>query len=302
MIQIILYCIYKVYFSAKVKIRGQMKRILIPSDFSENAWNAIVYGLELLKDIKCIVYLLHINPIPSYSGAGSNVRTITRDHTERLLAQSNRDLQKLLKRINEQGANPNHTFELLALYDFFTDAVKRISENKKIHLIIMGTKGATGLKKATMGSNTGNVITKIKRPLLAIPEEAVFKQIREIAFATDYIVGYNAHVLDPLLEIATMNRAEISVLHLSKQDEELSPKQKHNKRMLKTRLAEVQHDFYTLTDAKLETAVKRFTESRAIDMIAMAAKNLNSFQRILFRPKVEKISYQTKIPLLVLHE
>ncbi|WP_245726521.1 hypothetical protein [Pricia antarctica] len=64
----------------------------------------------------------------------------------------------------------------------------------------------------------------------------------------------------------------------------------------------MEHGFHSLTGTKLETAVQAFTESRDIDMIAMVAKNLNFFQRILFRPEVEKISYHTKVPFLVLHE
>ncbi|WP_273568521.1 universal stress protein [Maribacter halichondriae] len=88
--------------------------------------------------------------------------------------------------------NPKHTFVTLALHDYFVDAIKRESENKKIDLIVMGTKGATGLKKATVGSNTGDVITKIKQPLLAVPEDTVYEKPREIAFATDYHIGYDA--------------------------------------------------------------------------------------------------------------
>ncbi|MGB5205056.1 MAG: universal stress protein, partial [Eudoraea sp.] len=45
-----------------------MQRILIPTDFSKNSRNAINYGLELFKKTKCIFHIIHINPIPPYSG------------------------------------------------------------------------------------------------------------------------------------------------------------------------------------------------------------------------------------------
>ena len=54
-----------------------MERILFPTDFSENSWNAIKYGLEVFKNVKCTFHLLHVNPIPPYSAAGSSVRTTT---------------------------------------------------------------------------------------------------------------------------------------------------------------------------------------------------------------------------------
>ena len=62
------------------------------------------------------------------------------------------------------------------------------------------------------------------------------------------------------------------------------------------------HSFHRITSKKIETGVQCFVESRDIDMIIMVAKNLSLFQRILFLPTVEEISYHTEIPFLVLHE
>jgi hypothetical protein len=46
-----------------------MKNILIPTDFSENAWNAIVYAASLFKKNECSFYLIHVNPIDPNSGS-----------------------------------------------------------------------------------------------------------------------------------------------------------------------------------------------------------------------------------------
>lgn len=280
-----------------------MRQILIPTDFSENAWNALKYGLELFKKTKCTFYLMHVNPVPPYSGAGTSVRAAASNVRETILKDSKENLQKLIAQIEKESPQNNkHTFVPLAMHDYFVDAVKRESENKRIDLIIMGTKGASGLKKATVGSNTGDVITKIKCPLLAIPEDAIYKSLDEIAFPTDYHIGYNVKVLDTLIEMVTMNKAMLRILHISKKGEELNPEQIKNKDFLHDYLIDIDHTFHSLTGTKLETAVQCFTESRDIDMVAMVAKNLNFFQRILFRPAVEEISYHTEVPFLVLHE
>ena len=279
-----------------------MKNILIPTDFSDNAWNALEYGLELFKKTKCTFHLMHVNPIPPYSGAGTSVRAAADNFKESILKDSRENLKKLLDRIEKLPLNTKHTFVSLAFYDYFTDAVKRESENKKIDLIIMGTKGATGLKKATVGSNTGDVMTKVKCPLLAVPENTEFKKPREIAFPTDYHTGYNANVLHNLLEMATMNNASLRILYINKKGEELNLEQQKNKQFLEDYLKDMEHSFHTLNHIKLETGVECFIQSRDIDMIAMVAKNLNFLQRVLFRPAVEKISYHTHTPFLVLHE
>ncbi len=279
-----------------------MKKILIPTDFSENAWSALVYGLELFKKTKCTFYIMHVNPIPPYSGAGTSVRAAGDNFKETVLKESREVLKKLFNRIERLPLNAKHAFVPLVFYDFFTDVVKREAETKEIDLIIMGTKGASGLKKATVGSNTGDVMTKVKCPLLAVPENTVFKKPREIAFPTDYLTGYSANVLKNLTEMATMNNASLRILHVNKRGEKLDRDQQRNKQFLENYLENVGHSFHTLSHIKLETAVECFIQSRDIDIIAMVAKNLNFLQRGLFRPAVEKISYHTHIPFLVLHE
>ena len=279
-----------------------MQKILIPTDFSDNAWNALKYGLELFNKTKCTFYLMHVNPIPPYSGAGSSVRAASENVRESILKESKEQLQELIAKTEKLPFKNKHTFVPLAMHDYFVEAVKRESIAQKIDLIIMGTKGASGLKKVTIGSNTGDVITKIKCPLLAIPEDADYTSLNEIAFPTDYHIGYDVKVLDTLIEMVTMNKAILRILHISKKGEALNAEQIKNKDFLHDYLIDIDHSFHSLTGSKLETAVQCFTESRDIDMIAMVAKNLNFFQRILFRPAVEEISYHTEVPFLVLHE
>ncbi|MEA1785186.1 universal stress protein [Arenibacter sp. GZD96] len=279
-----------------------MKHVLIPTDFSENAWNAVLYSLSLFKKTRCTFYLFHVNPLVTYSGAETSVRASREKIAAHLLKESEVLLQELLTKIEALPLNSKHLFVTLASYDFFVDAIRKQVDEKKIDLIVMGTKGASGLKKITLGSNTSDVITKVKCPLLAIPENAAYRRPREMAFPTDYLTGYDLRVLETLTEMAILNKAHIRILHISQRDEQLTDVQEKNKAFLEDYFRDVSHSFHFLTGSKLEAAVQCFCESRDIDMIAMVAKNLNYFQRILFRPAVQEISYHTHIPFLVLHE
>lgn len=279
-----------------------MKQILIPTDFSENAWNAIQYGLELMKDQKCTFHLIHVNPMTVYSGAESSVLMSGSEISGRMVQETLVNLKKRIEKIESDMPNPNHYFVPVSLYDFFAESIKREVDHRKIDLIIMGTKGAGGLKKATIGSNTGDIITRVKCPLIAVPEKSSYSGIREIAFPTDYQIGYDMKVLDDLLEIAKINKASIRIVHISKKGEVLSSEQEQNKEFLKDYLLDIPHTFHCLPGTRLDTVIQQFCESHQIGMIAMVAKNLNFFQQILFRPRVEEISYHTKIPFLVLHE
>ncbi|MEO0527866.1 MAG: universal stress protein [Bacteroidota bacterium] len=278
-----------------------MKNILLPTDFSDNSWNAIAYATNLFKKVNCTFHLFHINPIAPYSGAETSIVGSSKVLKETILKESNRQLQQLLTRVHSLPLNTKHRFKTHTVYDYFLDAIKKEIERNKIDLVVMGTKGASGLKKVAMGSNTADVITKVKTPLLAVPENTLFEKPKEIAFPTDFNLSYDIDILDTLIDMVQMHKSALRILYISKKGEELSDEQGANKDFLDNYLKDVEHTFHFVTGTKLETAVQCFAESRDVDMISMVAKNLNFMQRIFFRPAVEEISYHTNIPLLVLH-
>ena len=279
-----------------------MKNILIPTDFSENSWNAIAYALSFFNKITCSFYLLHVSPYDEIIGQGSFLDS-GETVVDQVTQNDKQQMQVLLGRIEKLPLNTKHRFFTVYEHHFFIDAIRKQIVDKEIDYIVMGTKGASGLKEMTVGSNTGDVITKVKCPVLAIPEKARYQKPKEIAFPTDYNQQYKSKILNTITNVLSTNNAALRVLHVSKKEKELSELQRRNKDLLDDHLNDlIEHSFHFLSNTKIEEAVQCFVESRNIDMITMIAKNLNLFQRILFHPTVETISYHTDVPFLVLHE
>ena len=279
-----------------------MKNILVPTDFSNNSLNAIAYAQEYFKNIPCNFYIMHVTKIFNYAGGETPIITTTETIERTLLKDAKIKLQNLIKKIKSQYSNSKHSFISISSYDYFVDAIRNEIIEKKIDLIVMGTKGASGLKEVIVGSNTGDVITRVKTPVLAVPENAKFTSPKEIAFPTDYNIFYQSKILNDIFEIMQMHNSTIRILHVARKDEELSKFQKENKEYLDDFFQELDHGFYKVTNKKVEAGVQCFVEGRNIDMIVMIAKNLNLFQQIMFKPTVEAISYHTHVPFLVLHE
>ncbi len=279
-----------------------MKNILVPTDFSENSWNSIQFALEFFKNSKCNFYLLHVTPITNFFGAETPMVSTGEVIEKTYISQSKRSLHTLLKKIKNLSQNRDHNFMTISSYDYFIDAVKTQIQEKNIDLIIMGTKGATGMKEAIIGSNTGDLITKVKCPVLVVPEKAIFKKIKEIGFPTDFNIFYQTKILSSISEIAKIYDSTIEIVHVAKNDEDLTLFQRENKEYLNDFFMDEKHRFHRITNRKIESGIQNFVQKHQIDMIVMIAKNLNLFQQILFKPTVEEISYHTEIPFLVLHE
>ncbi len=282
-----------------------MKNVLIPTDFSDNSWNAIRYALKLFEKIECNVYLLHVNPVPDYVFEGFTYTPSNNVIEEQLLEPSRKQLNVIVRRSEKEFFNERHHYFTLNEQGSFIDAVRNQVSEKQIDFIVMGTKGATGLKSLIIGSNTGDVITKVQCNTIVVPEDAVYQSLEEMAFATDYNIFYSPSILEVLTEILQYNKAMMRVMHVTKGEKQLTQSQLSNKEYLQNYLAETfpdRNSFHTLTNRSVSAAIQCFSESRDIDMLVMVAKNLNFLQHLLFNSTVEEISFHTQIPLLVLHE
>ncbi len=280
-----------------------MKNILLPTDFSENSWNAIVYAIHFYKDTVCNFYLLNVNRATTTVVNDTPYIVDTNVIEEVYLAPSKQKLKLFTERIaTEFTKNKKHEFYTLIDHNFFIDSIRKHVKEKSIDLIVMGTKGASGLKKLLLGSNAGEVITKVTCTTLIVPENAKYQSLNEVAFPTDYVLSYNTKVLKAISTILEKEKSSLRVVHINKRGAKLNLDQQNNKEVLEDLFSSFEHSFHSLSNNKVEDAIQCFVESRNIDMITMVARNLNYFQQILFHSKVEKISYHTNVPFLVLHE
>jgi len=278
-----------------------MQHILIPTDFSRNAWNATVYALHFFKKEKVTFHFLHIdiflqvNKNENLYHAGL---TIKNEISEAIKA----DMDEWISKVFTSYPNANHNFRQYIQQGPFVESIRDYIAEKDIQFMVMGTKGASGLQQMTVGSKTGAVITRVKCPILVIPEDATFKKPINIGFPTDFNMLYKQKIINTLLDISKVYQSSIKVLRVAQTQKPLDNFQNNNRDILKQQFSEVPHSFHVIEDPHLENALQAFVNTMNIDIIAMIGKNLNFFQRLLFRPQVAQISYHMKIPFLVLHE
>ncbi|MEQ8218748.1 MAG: universal stress protein [Arenibacter sp.] len=278
-----------------------MKNILFPTDFSLNSWNAIKYAIELFKDAPCNFYVLHVDSL-SRSGVASNSFVMPSKGINMALRDQ---LADTFARIKSITTNKEHHFIALHEYGNLIDIMRKTVLDKKISLIVMGTKGASGIKETILGSNTKNVMTKVACNLLMIPEKVVQGIPKEVAFPTDYNIFYSHSILEAISKMLRLTEAKLKVINVSKPSVFLNDTQNQNMAYLQDYLLELferSHSIHNLKHEKTKSAIEQFVVSEKIDMVIMVAKNLNFLQQLLFDTAIKKISFQTSVPLLVLHE
>ena len=160
-----------------------MKRILLPTDFSENSLNAIHYALTFFKGIPCEFCFLNIQKPSEYvtgeiytsSPTESTIYdSVAKDHKEKL--------NELVLRYEKEYEQQPFTFDSIFDFDVFVDAIQQVVNTRSIELIIMGTNGATDAAEVLFGSNTLKVIRNVNCPILAIPEGFQYQQFASVLF------------------------------------------------------------------------------------------------------------------------
>ncbi len=277
-----------------------MKKILLPTDFSEISVNAIEYATHLFKDIPCKFFILNVYRIPYLANEELMDQNISQLSTmeDEMHQASKEGMEKILTQLPE---NKNHVFETISDYNLFSLAVHQEVEEKDIDLIIMGTKGATGAREIFMGSNTADVIMRNACHVMAVPENHSFRPPKEILFPTDFRISHDLTDLSPLINLAEMNDSVIRIVHFSDSDD-LDETQEHNKKNLDSYLDKIAHDYYTLSVSDFEEGLNCFTQSRGnIDMIVIIGRHYGFLERLFFKPKIKALSFHSRIPLFVIH-
>ncbi len=278
-----------------------MKKIILPTDFSVNAWNAISYAMKFFQEETVKFYLLHTyTPVfyrMDYLIGGPAYSAIPDIKVDVSLA----GLEKTLKDIHQKHPNTNHTVETVSAFNTLTDEINNLVEDKEIDLVVMGTKGATGAKQLFLGSNAVLVIRKAKIPVLAIPEDSTFEKVKKILFPTDLLSQYKHKELKALIEIAEEHMAKITILHIKeKQNQRLTEAQKQNRAHLERCLEEIPNEFITIEGEKMPETILKHIEENEFQLLAMMNRKHSFFERILLRPNIDQIGFHVKIPFLVI--
>ena len=279
-----------------------MKKILIPTDLSPNAGNAIRYALNFCKNFPSELVFLHAThpmlDLPDTSLEFYNP-IVFQDEKEQLNHVSSK-LKHIFAEEKIELDKIKYSIELRI--GFAADEIERVAEEFNCDLIIMGTQGATGLGKLFLGSITYSVIKQTEIPVLAIPSEYVFKTIDKIVFATDYEGISNKKTLAPLFDLANTFAANVLMFHAIEAKEPIAA-YIEELQVWKTEknFHHVKHTNSIATCEDVTQGIMEFADENDASIIAMIPHSYNFFTNLIHKSKTKEIALESKVPLLVLH-
>lgn len=275
-----------------------MKTILVPTDFSKNADNALRYAVELAKKGNYKIILLHAYHI---SFVGPFIPTaVVESEIKAAEAEANSKLRGLCMDTILSG---KVRCEYVSWHGQPVDAVMNTIKKKKADIVIMGTKGASGIKEVIIGTNAAEIVEKASCPVIAVPENAIFKGLKKIVYATDY---HNSDIsaLKNVMGIAGVFNSEISVIHVC--DGEYTPYSE--KGLLKSFEEKVRKgihypniSFHLAHGKHTSEILTKYAGGRSTDLLVMSTHYRTLGDKLFNRSVTKKMAYHTKVPLMSFH-
>ncbi|WP_143309728.1 universal stress protein [Chitinophaga vietnamensis] len=277
-----------------------MKTIIVPTDFSDTAYNAATYALKLAGELgttRIVLYHAYelIVPIPDVPSAVPMV------NSDDLKAASLEGLEKMKNELSSL-LPAGSTLVTRADNTLLPATINDVCKNEQADLIVMGITGGSKMEEILVGSNTIDVVKHTNTPVLIIPADARFRRIEKIVFACDLRNVAETTPMAPLKKLLDVFKAELHVINIDHESRHFTTDTPFETLMLDTLLEGYHPQYHFIDNPHVVAGIVEFSEEIKADLILTIPKKHGLFESIFKRSSTSKLVYKTHIPLLTIHE
>ena len=273
-----------------------MKKILVPTDFSENAKCAFNYALNLAKQVDATITVVHIYH-PSVNHM--NEYMIVADNE--LEKVSREQLDKFVKN-NDSTIEVDVRLEQQLELGFAAEKLVKMSKIGEYDLIVMGATGSTGLLEQVFGKVSLHVAQSSACPVLLIPSGVRYEPVKEIMYAIEYEL-VNEPALVKLEDFSNKLNSNVHLVHVY-EDIDKNPEGARSSLVEKTFQQKVPNLKFTMDTISSDTVVhglSDYAKENEMDWMVLVKPQRKLWQRLLHTSKTNEILMNPQIPLMVMH-
>lgn len=272
-----------------------MKTIIVPTDFSPVAVNALNYAADMALAVNASLMLLHIYQIP-VTVTDTPLILIS---VEDLKADAERKLNKARQEIEHVTSGKIKIYAEVHLGNV-TDELEEICKKIQPFAIVMGTTGHSAVERVIFGSNTLSVIKHIAWPVICVPVGKEYGTgIKKIGLACDFREVAETVPSDAIKSFAAQFKAEFHVLNVHYQ--EPSAGLSEQSAILQTALAGLNPHYHFIQHKDIEDGIHEFAEKNNLDLIITIPKKHKLLDGIFKKSSTKQLIYHSHIPVMSLH-
>lgn len=276
-----------------------MKTIVVPTDFSPVAVNALNYAAEMAVGLGASLTLLHVYQIPvSYTDSQAPLPVMNVSDIETLNQQQMNELKANLEKVTG-GAISISTEVRLGVVE---DELETICAELNPLAVVMGTRGASVVERLFLGSTTLSVLRKLTTPVVVVPPGAVYKGISKIGLACDFKAVADSIPSETIKQWVKIFDAELLVLNVDYDNRSFKPDTPEQAVVLHRLLADVKPKYHFIESESVEDGISEFAEKNNIDLIVTIPKKQRLLDRLFQKSHTSSLAVHSHIPILSIHE
>lgn len=273
-----------------------MKTILVPTDFSTAADNALLFAKMIARKTNATIHLAHFYSIPvadySYPDVSMPAEILEQERKSAIMQINDLETQLIA-----DGYKVASTVDMGLVFD----EVVSLADKLAVDMIVMGTTGANGIVNKIMGSNTAHVMQRTERPIILIPELSKVRAIQKIVYL-DELEQDDTEVLNNLLAFADdLAIHHIKILNVSTGffykpiDEKIVA-------LLENNFGEHKVKIETVEGIDVKEGVDHYLKEHPIDLVVMSTRKRTFLERLFSKSDTHEMALYSKVPLLVYHK
>lgn len=270
-----------------------MKKILVPTDFSDGAFNALIHAIHASKILDNSIEIIHAYSMPA---TGSSVMV---DITDVLKKNAEDEMRELKKRVESLKISSGVEIAYQTSYGSVVDVINRRSDEDEVSVVFMGTQGASGITEKWLGSNTAAAARNVSAPLLAIPVEHAYKNIKSILFSTDMKVMEDVGCMEFVAKLAKLTKAEVKFFHVRKSDEQ--PDEEGYKKQIDGYFEDVNPTFSFTYNDNIAKGIEATIKKENPSLLVVVRHDYGFFESIWHSSVSRQIINNASLPILVLN-
>ncbi|MBK1439340.1 universal stress protein [Parapedobacter sp. ISTM3] len=270
-----------------------MKTFLIPVDFSDVAYTAAQYAVDMatyLHASKLIFYHSYAHRPSDGYGEHATYEQATLRH-----------LEKMTAKLYIPAALPKDQFVFIADDKPVKAGVEAIVAEHAVSLIVMGIAGLSDIENTLIGRNTMDVAKSGAAPLLIVPRNHVFKPIRKVVYATDLKDVEYITPAASIIRLAGQLGAETHIVHVDPATQGQTPEKILGKQQVLRMLEPLNPGFEVISEPKDKAdGIFDYVKRHHIDLILMASRNHGFFEKLFHGSVSKKLLNIAEVPVVLL--
>lgn len=271
-----------------------MKYILVATDFSPAADNAVNYAADMAMAIHGKLVLFHVFQVPvvySEVPVAPNPDLMLKDAETALELIKNKIMLKFEGRVEVETAIRMGGFfeELESVCNFFEP-----------YVVILGSQGTSATDRFMFGGHTVYAMQHIQWPLITVPPKAKFLFIHNIGLACDFNNVIDTIPVDELKILVDDFKATLHILNTGKSND-FSPEMVFESGLLQEMLISMKPEYHFITHENVDDGIIEFTDKHNIDLLIVLPKRHSLLERLVRRSHTRQLVLHSHVPVMSLH-